>query len=75
MWYTARKSKRKGSLMEDVLAKFALYVNILVGVLALFATIEIFYIASTLNKILAAVKSADARRRKEFEAMSAPDGE
>ena len=56
--------------MEDVLAKFALYVNILVGVLALFATIEIFYIASTLNKILAAIKASDARRRAEFNAMT-----
>ena len=47
----------------------------LYGVLALFATIEIFYIASKLNKILEAIKSADARRRAEFNAMSAPDGE
>lgn len=57
-------------------------VSLVVGLIVILAVLEVFYIGSTLKKIdatlrelLVAVKSADKRRREEFNAMSAPDGE
>ena len=45
---------------------------ILVVVLALIlAVLEIFAISSTLKKLLKTVERADARRREEFESMTA----
>ena len=59
--------------MNDVLTQIANILDLIVGVLALLATIEIFHISATLKKILAAVKTADVRRREEFDAMTQGD--
>lgn len=59
----------------DVLQVIIGLICLVLWVLSVFAMIEIFHIGSTLRQILEAIKSADARRRAEFNAMSAPDGE
>ena len=47
--------------------------GLVVGIISILAMIEIFHISSTLKKILAAIKAADARRREEFEALSSAE--
>lgn len=55
----------------EIIAILIPLVQLLIGLLALFALIEIFHIGATLKQILAAVKKADERRREEFNAVTA----
>ena len=56
-----------------ILQQIQSLLGLVVGIISILAMIEIFHISSTLKKILAAIKAADARRREEFEALSAED--